>query len=240
MKLSMETSVCDIGAYYCEKFPHVKIFGITLLEPATVLTDLLITGVCFYALYKLHGSPYDKRIHRFFKTFLLTMGLATAVGGVLGHGFFYLWDEQSKIPGWYLSMISVAMFERMAILHAKPLIKPRIGNFFAYFNIIELLTFITITAIFVKFIFVELHAIYGLFIVVFSFEFYVYSKHKDKGSWYIFLGTGFAALAALTHAFHIAINEWFNHNDISHIFMAFGIYFYYLGAKNLKLYEREN
>lgn len=166
------------------------------------------------------------------------MGIATAIGGILGHGFFYLYDMNSKIPGWYVSMVSVAMFERAAIMHARPLLRPKVGSFFALVNIIELLTFMTLTILFVKFIFVEIHAVYGLFIVVFSFELFVYFKTKDKGSLYIFLGTALAALSALTHGMRIGINEWFNHNDVSHLGMASGIYCYYLGAKYLKLYDR--
>lgn len=229
---------CTIDPQYCNEFPFIKIFGITLLEPATVITDLIITAVCFYGLYKLRGPQYIHPVYRFYKLFLLLMGIATAIGGILGHGFFYLYDMNSKIPGWYVSMVSVAMFERAAIMHARPLLRPKVGSFFALVNIIELLSFMTLTIIFVKFIFVEIHAVYGLFIVVFSFELFVYFKTKDKGSLYIFLGTALAALSALTHGLRIGINEWFNHNDVSHLGMAAGIYCYYLGAKYLKLYDR--
>lgn len=230
---------CTIDPSYCAEFPYVKIFGITLLEPATVITDLIITAVCFYAIYKLRGPQYFHPVYRFFKLFLLLMGIATAIGGILGHGFFYLYDMNSKIPGWYFSMVSVAMFERAAIMHAKPLLRPKVGSFFAIVNIVELLTFMTITVIVVKFIFVEIHALYGLFIIVFFFELFVYLKAKDKGSLYIFLGTGLAGAAAISHALRISINEWFNHNDISHLGMAAGIYCYYLGVKNLTLYDKK-
>ncbi len=229
---------CTIDPQYCDQFPYVNWFGITILEPATVITDLIITAVCFYGVYKLRGPKYIHPVHRFFKLFLVFMGIATAIGGILGHGLFYLYDMNSKIPGWYVSMVSVAMFERAAIMHAKPILRPKVGSFFALVNIIELLTFMTITIIVVKFIFVEIHAVYGLFIVVFSFELFTYFKKKDKGSLYIFLGTGMAALAALSHGMRIGINEWFNHNDISHLGMATGIYFYYLGAKNWTLYDK--
>jgi hypothetical protein len=230
---------CTIDPYYCNEFPYVKLFGITLLEPATVITDLIITAVCFYGLYKLRGPLYIHPVYRYFKMFLLMMGIATAIGGILGHGLFYLYGMNSKIPGWYVSMIAIAMFERASIMHARPLLRPSVGNFFALVNIIELITFMTITIIVVKFVFVEIHAVYGLFIVVFSFQLFVYFKKKDKGSLYIFAGTGMAALAALSHGMRIGINEWFNHNDVSHLGMATGMYFYYLGAKNWTLYDKK-
>lgn len=236
----MENDICYIAEKYCKEFPHVNFFGITMLEPATVITDLIISAVCIYAYFKLRDEKYMHNVYRFFKLFFVLMAIATAVGGILGHGFYYLYDMNSKIPGWYFSMIAIAMFERAAILHARPLLREKIGNFFALVNIIELLTFMTLTIIFVKFIFVEVHAVYGLFVVVFSFELFVYLKTKDKGSFYIFLGTLMAALAALTHGMRLGINEWFNHNDVSHVGMAIGVYFYYLGAKNLTIYEGRN
>lgn len=229
---------CTIAQEYCDEFPFIKIFGITLLEPATVFTDLIISAVCIYGIYKLRGPQYIHPVYRFFKLFLLLMSVATAVGGILGHGLFYLYDMQSKVPGWYFSMVSVAMFERAAIMHAKPLLRPKVGSFFALINIIELITFMTITIIVMKFIFVEIHAFYGLFIVVFSFEIFVYVKTRDKGSFYIFIGTLLAASSAISHALRIAINEWFNHNDIAHLGMAAAVYCYILGAKNLKLYDQ--
>lgn len=229
---------CIIAPQYCAEFPYIKIFGITLLEPATVITDLIISAVCIYGIFQLRGANYIHPVYRFFKLFLLLMAIATAVGGILGHGLFYLYDMQSKIPGWYFSMVSVAMFERAAIMHAKPLLPKKVGNFFAILNIVELLTFMTITVIVVKFVFVEIHAVYGLFIVVFSFELYVYFKTKDKGSMYIFIGTLMAALSALSHGLRISVNEWFNHNDIAHLGMAAAVWFYILGAKSLKLYDK--
>jgi hypothetical protein len=67
---------------------------------------------------------------------------------------------------------------------------------------------------------------------------YTYIKKKDRGSWMIFIGTSLAAIASLTHLFKLSLHEWFNYNDVSHVFMAFAIYYYYLGAVNLKMYEQ--
>jgi len=221
------------------ELPHIIIAGIVVLEPFTVLTDLLISAVCFYAYIKLKKEKDNHKVYRFFRMFLFFMGLATAIGGLLGHGFIYIWGKEAKIPGWYVSMFSIAMFERAAIMHSRNLMKKAVGNFFAILNIVELCTFMTLALITVEFIFVEIHAIYGLFIVVFSFEIYVYYKTKDKACLYLFTGTILAGIAAMSHGMRISVNEWFNHNDVSHVLMAAGMYYYYLFGKKLKIHERK-
>ncbi|MFZ5552116.1 MAG: DUF6962 family protein [Bacteroidota bacterium] len=219
--------------------PHINVFGVIILEPFTVLTDLLIAAVCFWAYFKLKKEKYNDRVHRFFRMFLIGMGVATTIGGVLGHGFIYIWGKEAKIPGWYVSMFAIAMFERAAIMHSRPLMKKLVGDFFAILNIVELLTFMTLAYITVEFIYVEIHAVYGLFIVVFSFELYVYYKTREKACLYLFTGTLLAAIAALSHGMRIAVNEWFNHNDVSHVLMAGGMYYYYLYGKHLKIHTRK-
>lgn len=218
---------------------RIDVFGLMVLEPFTVLTDLVITAVCIYAWFKLKHKAKEHQVYRLMRYFFITMGLATAVGGILGHGLLYFTGLQGKVPGWFISMISVAFFERAAIRHSRPLMHNHLGKFFSILNYVELSTFMLLSFFTLKFLFVEIHAVYGLFIVVFFLEIFVYKMRKDKGSVFIFAGTFFAAAAAVSHALRIGINEWFNHNDVSHIGMAISVYFYYLGAKAMKVYDQD-
>lgn len=217
---------------------RIDVFGLMVLEPYTVLTDLIITTVCIYAWIKLKAKSKNNQVVQLMRYFFISMGLATAVGGILGHGLLYFTGLQGKIPGWFISMISVAFFERAAIAHSRPLMHNQLGKFFSILNYVELLCFMILSAITLKFIYVEIHAVYGLFGMVFFLEIFVYKKRRDRGSVFIFAGTFFAAASALSHALRIGINEWFNHNDVSHIGMAISVYFYYLGASTLKIYSK--
>ena len=67
----------------------------------------------------------------------------------------------------------------------------------------------------------------------------VVQKAEEVGRPEIGDAVSLAALAALTHGMRLGINEWFNHNDIAHLGMAAAVYFYYLGAKNLTLYDQK-
>ena len=218
--------------------PAIEIFGIQILEPVTTFTDLIISAVCFYAFYKLSGIPVKNRVHFFLRYYFLSMAMATAIGGLLGHGFSYLFSDENligvspwKLPGWLISMISIALLERASIESARKIIDPKIGKFFAWLNIIELLTFMTITFITLNFFFVEVHSAYGLLVVVAGFNAFIYYKIRSKGSKLFLIAVGISALAAIIFMNEWGINKWFNHFDISHCLMAISAYFFYLGAR---------
>lgn len=219
--------------------PSIEILGVQVLEPITALTDLLVSGVCYYAFFKLNKSRSKKQVDIYFNYFFLTMGTATAWGGLIGHAFIYFFGFAWKVPGWIISMLSVGLMERSAILHAQPLMRRRVGLFFSRLNIIELITFICISIYTLKFIFVEAHATYGLLIIVFSFELYTFINTKDKGSRYILFAIGWSALSAIIHLSKFSIHQWFNYNDLSHVLMAIGAWFFYQGALHVKPTERK-
>lgn len=210
--------------------PSIKLFSVRIDEPVTTLTDLLVTAVCFYAFIRLSRIPLQNNVHTYLKFYFLSMAAATAIGGLIGHGFLYNFSFAWKLPGWLTSMLSIALVERAAILYARKLIWPEIGTFFVWLNIIELITFVTLTFITLNFFFVEVHAAYGLLLVVSSFSLVVYIKTRSRGSLLFLIAVGFSAVGALFFMNKIGIGPWFNHFDISHLFLAGSALFFYKGS----------
>ncbi len=226
-------------------------------EPVTVLTDLIVSAVCFWSFIKLTRFPIKNKVHLYLKYYFLSMSIATFIGGIVGHGFLYAikaeWHLSSgfanvvkgivgakrmniaanpwKLPGWLTSMFSVMLVERASIEYARKIIKPGIGTFFAWFNIFELLFFITITFSTLNFFFVEVHTFYGFMIIVLSFNLIIFYKTRSKGSKAFLLAVGFAALAALVFMNQWSLHKWFNYFDLSHTFMALSAYMFYRGSK---------
>ena len=237
--------------------PSIFLLGIRIDEPITTLTDLIVSFVCFYAFLKLSKTPRNNRIHLYLQYYFLSMGIATAIGGLIGHGFLYLFDSQWKIPdgfmnvlsqifgddllnqtanpwklpGWLTSMFSIALVERAAIEYARPLINKKVGSFFAWLNIVELTTFVIITFASLNFFFVEIHSAYGLLIVVTSFNLVVYIKTKKQGSKLFLIAVAFSAIGALFFMNQWGLSPWFNHFDISHTFMTVSAIYFYKGSK---------
>ncbi|MFC2151976.1 DUF6962 family protein [Bacteroidota bacterium] len=239
--------------------PSIYPFGLRFDEPITTITDLMVSFVCFYAFYKLNKIGIKNKVHLYLKYYFLSMGIATAIGGIIGHGFLYLfnttWESPEgfirvlgnifgeellkdvanpwKLPGWLTSMFSIALVERASIEYARPLINKKVGTFFAWLNVIELLTFVTITFASLNFFFVEVHSAYGLLIVVTSFNLSVFLKTKKRGSKLFLIAVGFSALGALFFMNKWGFSPWFNHFDISHIFMTFSALYFYIGSKEI-------
>lgn len=212
--------------------PSIEIWGLKIQEPMTSLTDLLVSAVCYYAFYRLHKEKSKVKSVFYFKYFFLTMGLSTTLGGIIGHAFLYAFPFAMKFPGWVTGMCSVAFMERAAIMQAGAIMKPGITRFFAIMNLIELAIFIFIAFYTLNFLFVEIHASYGL-MVVFLFEYFIYRKKKDPGSKMILYGIAVSAFAAFVHIAKISFHIWFNHIDLSHVLMAIGAFLFYIGVKKI-------
>lgn len=211
--------------------PPIHLWGIRINEPVTTLTDLLVSAICFYAYYKLRGGNKGDKVHFFLRYYFLTMGLATMIGGLIGHAFFYVFSQAWKLPGWFISMASIALLERSAIEYARPLIKPSTARLFSWLNAIEIIIFFFIVVYTLNFLFVEIHSAYGLAVVVFSFHTFVYSRNKSQGSRWFMIAVVLSGFAALFYMGKWGIGPWFNHTDISHTFMAASVYCMYIGAK---------
>jgi len=212
----------------------VDLWGVRIDEPVTAATDLLVSAVCFFIAYKLHSASLPGKTQMFLRAYFLLMGLATFFGGIFGHAFLYAVEYAWKLPGWIVSMLSVACIERASIGHAQPFLNPRVGRLFLGLNIVELLAIMTTTIVTINFRWVELHSGYGLLAIVLPFQLFVYYKTKDRGSLIFVMAVLIASAAALVFMNRISIDRWFNHLDISHVLMALAGLVFYRGALALK------
>ncbi|RMF20916.1 MAG: hypothetical protein D6765_16230, partial [Bacteroidetes bacterium] len=120
--------------------PPIFLWGLRIDEPVTSLTDVLVGVVCLYAWWQLRKLDRPGLSQQYLRYYFLTMGIATILGGVLGHAFLYALSFAWKLPGWIISMISVSLVERACIAHAAPLLSKGTVRFLKTANIVELLT----------------------------------------------------------------------------------------------------
>ena len=214
--------------------PSIYPLGIRIDEPMATITDVVVAAVCFYAFYQLTKRKLPGRAQLFFRYYFLLLGIATLLGGLIGHGFLYAFSFGWKLPGWTISMVSIALVERSAISHARPLIKPGIGKFFLVVNLIELVTIMTITMVTLDFKWVQFHSGYGLLINVSTFHAYTFYRTKDKGSLIILGAVAISCVASLIYVNEISFHTWFNYLDISHTLLAIAAYVMYIGGLSLQ------
>ena len=219
----------------------ISIWGLRIDEPIVTLTDLMVSAVCFVSAYKLHQSGKTGRTFLYFKIYFFSMGVATLLGGIIGHAFLYAFSFYWKLPGWITSMISIMFVERAAIEHTRIWLKPGIIKVLGVINIIEFLTFLTLTIVTLDFFFVEFHSGYGLMFVVLSLEGFLFLKTRNEAGKYILAGIAFAAVAALFFMTKTSPHRWFDYLCVSHVLMAIAAWLFYLGSIRIDMHQmKEN
>ncbi len=213
--------------------PSIELFGVTIMEPMVTFTDLWITAVCIFALVQLRKRAFPGKVHQYMLWYFGLMGIATFLGGILGHAFQAQIAFHWKLPGWLVSMLAVSAIERATILYAQPLMSHKFGRFLEIANVIELVVFAIVTFITLNFFFIKVHSGYGLGLIVLPIHFYIFMKTRNTGSKIICNSVLFATLAAFFYTSEIGLHIWFNHLDLAHTVMAISLFFFYKGTLHL-------
>lgn len=219
---------------------QIELWGIRIDEPIVTLSDLLVSFLCFLYFYKMSKTSQEGKVFRYFKYYFLVMGFATAFGGLIGHAFYYEFSKAWKLVGWIISMFAIMLIERGAIEHTRIVLNKKYVKALGVINIIEFVIFLGLVLYSLDFFYVQLHSGYGLMFVVFTIEFLLFLRTKNKATQYIMAGIGFAALSALVFATEFSIHKWFNYLSLSHVMMAVATIFIYGGVKRIELQEKKS
>lgn len=214
--------------------PSVYIFGIRIDEPVTTATDLLVGLACLYFAFRLKKYYNASTLHKQIIFYFVLMGIATILGGLMGHGFLYAGGFYWKLPGWLLSMVAINLFERVIIHFSGPVLSSKQLRFFSIFNIIELVFFMILAFGTLNFLFVQIHSTYGFLVVIFSFCLYNFRKnHYPEIMKNMIIGLAWIFLCAVIFVAKISISKWFNHADLAHVCMFVGAIYFYKGSKQI-------
>lgn len=213
--------------------PTIYIGDLRIDEPITTLTDLLFIGVCFFAFFKTkhvahHTGP---NIYRWF--FLLT-GASTLVAALVGHAFLYHFGIEAKIYGWVTGIFGTCLAQFGALYHTRKTIGETIFKTLLVICILEVITSVILTFVVWSFVVVEVHSAFVLVLMVTILESIHYKKTKSALSLNMIYGVGLAIVAVLCHVLKLAYSVWFNHADLSHIFMALSMFMMYRGVAKFK------
>lgn len=212
-----------------ETQPDIFIGNLRIQEPVTTLTDVFVSILCFIAFFQLKKGKTPVQI--LFRYYFLMMGIASFSGGVLGHCFLYTYGMPLKIPGWVSSLFSIALLERMTIIHSKDNLSDNWLIFLKRLNIV-LVIMLTIS-IFILFSFslVTIYALFAIAVVATTLELRNFYRNKNKSSKFILLGILMAVFSAIVHSLKLAPHKWFNHLDLSHVFLFSSVLFFFNAAK---------
>ena len=210
--------------------PSVEIGDLRIDEPTTVVTDLLLAAICFYAFFRIRHLNSPGRIKRLFTYYFLTLGLGALSGGILGHAFLYGLRPEWQLVSWILIIISIAFLAHALLELAKPLVRPGLTRWIGIINVLILSFAIIYTVWAVVFSPFKYYTIFGMVVIVGTLSYYIHKKTGSKGVVRFMAAIRLGIISAFVFSYEWGVSPWFNHNDISHIILSIASLIIYKGA----------
>ena len=210
--------------------PSIEVLNIRIDEPITLITDLLLAAICFYAYFQIRRLDYTGRSKWYFKNYFLLLGLGAMTGGLLGHAFLYRLSDAWKLVSWILTIGSVTLMIHALLEVSRPYIKKGIARFISQFNVLLFALALFFTLWSMAFSPVKYYTAFGMVVIAGSLCYYIYSKTGNRGGLVIMAAVGVGILSPVIFSFQWGLSPWFNHNDISHVILSFSAYYIYKGA----------
>jgi len=215
--------------------PSIEIFGITIMEPMSLVTNLFISSICLFAFLKLRSLNKKGASHKYLRSFFLLMAIATFLGGTLGHAFQYIFNPSWQLISWLPAMVAVFLMERVAIIQATPFMNNTTLRFLKIVGLIVLTASSLLSIYTVDFLFVMLQSVYSLLFIALPLHGVVYFRTQNIGSGIISLNIVFLILVAFIYVKELSLGLWFNHLDIAHTILVLSMYLFYIGARRFQV-----
>ena len=213
----------------------VEIAGVVITQPVTLLTNLLMGLLALYYWNLTRQS--SSLVTKWFSGFFFCFGVSSIVSGIVGHGFIHYFPaEYKKIP-WILGMAGSGLFSLASL---KIGMETRIKNVFMVLVFLAFLISVVLLLINDQFAMVQYYSVLvmlGIAFPVFLFRFF--SQREACFSWFLF-GILLSAVASLIFTLKLTLSDWFNHVDLSHLFLCMVVVLYGRGAMTYSEYTKKN
>lgn len=221
----------------------IELLGIVIQEPMAALTDFLVALMCFISFSKINSNQTKNKVFVYYKYYFLFLGIALFLAGLLGHALLNYIDIEWKLPGWLLSMFAIFAIEQAAIEQFYIYSGKRVSKYLKLVNFTVLIILAFLSFYYLDFFYVTLHSVYGLILVVFSLQMYLYIKTGSKAGFNTMSAIAIALVSVVVFALQLSLHTWFNHIALSHVLLAFSVHYFYKGvfemeAEIVKIYSQ--
>lgn len=221
-----------------DKIPF-EFLGYDFVEPNALYGDTFVALIAIY--FATICSKYFKQTQLLFfkhwKQFFYVFGIGFFLGG-LGHFCYNYWGIPGKVPAWYISGISSAMFIEFAMASLLP--KARYKQLVRFF-IIKTAVIWVIQAFLIAFIDLEKEPGLGLIGPTLAMVTalptslgvlgYRFSKSITSSFKFLWWSLVVFSPSLIFQAMKINFHQWFDRNDVSHILMLANIILYFLAVR---------
>lgn len=226
-----------IGADF-EKI-HFELLGLNLVEPMAFVTNVIIALVAFVILFKVSRIKSNLAFYTYWKWFFGLLGFG-AIGGAVGHTFYYYFGVAGKFPTWLVGPVAVYCLEQAMISIHPNEVKMQKLKWFSKVKIFLVYTFFFVIYFSVPisdkstlpFLPVAMNTMLGvlLFAGLLANYYAVNLSHEFK---LFYFGVLLTLPIAFIFLLKINLHPWFDKNDLSHLLMTIGIIFFYSAIKKV-------
>ncbi|NRA11643.1 MAG: hypothetical protein HRT57_06790 [Crocinitomicaceae bacterium] len=224
-----------------EDFEKIQfdLFGLNLMDPNAFIGDTLIFIVALILARKVKNFGIDTPFFKNWYWFFIIFGTGFFVGG-LGHLFYGYVELAGKYPPLYLGIISVVFIEKAMV---SLLSKESIRNLLNRLIIIKL--FVALFVATLVFIYADLSKDPTIALRVTSINATIgsayalvylgikFAKSITPSFHYLWLAVVAMLPAAVVQSNKISFHQWFDRNDVSHVFLILSAIIYYLAILGL-------
>jgi len=220
------------------------LFGLELVEPNVFITDTLLGLLSIYFGIKLYRAGSADPFFKNWRYFFYAFGVGAIAGGA-GHMLITYTGLAGKIPAWIMGIIAVHFIElAMLSAHQKEsftLYFRKISNIKLYvvlFSLSLILIFSNrVRTVEFSILLVIINTLVG--VVMTTGVLGAAYRRSGLSDSFRHLVTGVIIMlpSSLVFILDINLHRWFDKNDLSHLILGIGIYFFYKGVRELDLTE---
>ncbi len=211
-----------------------NLFGITILEPITLITDSILAGLCLLFFFKISKIAKTSYLAKNWRGFFLWLGLSTFLAGI-GHGFMHYTGKWLLIVAWISAGLITYFNQAASIMQVENKKWRRLLMYSILFQLLVVSLLVLFTQ---KFIFVTINSVVGVAGLVLFIRIRDVILFKNKHSKYVILAICVGFFSAVAHTMQLSVSEWFNYKDIGHVILMISALFFYKGAKG-ELLEKQ-
>lgn len=214
---------------------EIEIFGLTVVEPVTMVTDYMITVAATYFGLQLMNARRDaQRCRVFWAIGFLFIGIGAFLGGT-SHGFINYLSDAALSAIWTGTLATVGL--SMALAVAGTIISnvslPAWRMFLHGLNVIGLLIYTAWVSRHGGYLAVIIVTVASLGLIA-MLQLKSLVTEQSTTARLIVAGVLLSFLSAAIQRSGFALHQHFNHNDLYHTVQLLGLYFLYRGVSQLR------
>ncbi len=210
--------------------PQISLLGILINEPVTAGTDVVLSVLAFFLAARIRTRLHSSLFNDDWRLFFLFIGLSTGVGSV-AHGLSAYFSET-----WFnFTWMAMNLFAGVSVYFAlKATIRyirlPRTSAALLHkVNIILMVFFALLSVARNDFEIFKIHAGIGVVSIFVTFLTAWFRQYKGSGA--VTLAFALSIMTVMIHSTQLSFSPWFNHKDLSHVFMMASLILVYRGMQ---------